>query len=37
MNNILSEPTFDSVLKIDSRLAALQEELKDMEKEYGFS
>lgn len=33
----LSNPVFDSVLQIDSRLRQLQEEVTDLEQVYGFS
>lgn len=33
----LAKPAYDSVLKIDERLILLQNELKELEEQYGFS
>ena len=33
----LSNPSFDAVIKMDKRLDELQNEVKQLEKEYGFS
>lgn len=33
----LAKPVFDSIIKLDKRLEALQNEVSDLEKQYGFS